>query len=89
MDDKPDYENDQKLVASIWFTPQCIRDHYEDGEPWDDDQDGAWVATATDEQLAAVGLAAVDWFLSNDGVWGRFHDAIGDAIFTAKQKKGE
>lgn len=54
--------------CALWFTPGCIRDHY-DG---DDSDIGEAVRAATDEQLRAIG----DTALCDDGLYSAFHSAI-------------
>jgi hypothetical protein len=59
---------DEDTSLALWFTPQCIRDHF-DG---DDDELSAWVEEATEEQLRMVGSNA----LSADPLYREFHDLL-------------
>lgn len=57
-----------EMNLALWFTPGCINDHY-DG---DDGEVGEAVRAATDEQLRAIGEAA----LCDDGLYNAFHNAL-------------
>lgn len=57
---------------ALWFTPQCIRDHY-DG---DEGPEADWVSTATDEELAGVGSDALGY----DPLYREFHSSLQDCV---------
>ena len=63
-------EDDPNLA--LWFTPDAIRDHFEDGES----SYAELVEAATDEQLRAVG----DDALSSDYLYSARHEVLVDAL---------
>jgi hypothetical protein len=57
---------------ALWFDAQSIRDHFDGTESAAAD----WVASATDEQLDAVGEEA----LGSDWLYSAFHETLIDAV---------
>lgn len=49
-------ENGDIPALAMWFTPDAIRDHFQD----EDDDRGRWVEQASDQQLAAIGSECVN-----------------------------
>lgn len=70
------HEVDAQLA--LWFTPQCIRDHF-DG---DDDERAKWVADATQDDLAEIGHDA----LADDGIYRAFHEALAGGVDDAMER---